>query len=629
MKIDPHLQTSNEILPKVKDRSYEDIMSSTNAIPTPSHPVPKSPALDKSLDVPSTIRESGPSLTDSTEPLQDSLTAPSASQAGDVPPTTKTPTVPPSPRPQFSGADIISPRDDASSQHVQEGHAIDNPQPEIAAEPAPGANGNLNTPSSDPADEPCSSADGSTATAAVDDDRETLQENTEEIVDTDVTSEQPAVVAEETKRNDHAESDDKLQPEATVAEPAEESPVTATPAPGLDETTAHTSEITIHPQAPTEEMKPNEPENTETEKEAPENVTVAHEGPVVLEEVHTNGHVNAKGEHNGENPSDSGVPADTTPTPVPNETDALSSSQPEPAEKLDEAPTTTVPVVDKAEEESAGVPSQPTTGEQDLTSVLPSAETTEATPSQLAEPVIEAPEPPLSSDPARATVDEGSELVVPPHGQLEGKEQLETDATAAGALKEAFHAAVDVENSTPALQCTELAVGETEQALHSQQGEEITSTAPVPEAPTLPATGAQVPTSTEPAEDIPAQSAGLTSAAAEPPSNTEDPVEPPLPSTDPPEKASHLQDSHLEAVEVLVSTDEGHTADPPPEELGVNVQAGAKERTSEDISNEGTGDLAQPVSIVDLAQEEAKQRETAELTKEGTDRSTCFVPRNR
>lgn len=596
-KIESYLQISNETLSEVKDQSYEDIMSSAYASLTPSQ-VPSGPPLHQNLDVPSTIHESEPP-TDNAEPLQDTFTAPSPSQ--DAPPT------PPSAMPQPYEADV-TPRDEPLGEQVQtrsEGHAVDvDPQPEVAAEPTLVASGNLNALSPVPAAEPSSSADSPSAGG---DGNGPSRENgtIDGEMDAQVTNETSVALAKQAKQNGHAEGGDKSQLEATVAEPAEESPADTAPAPVLDETTVHAKQMNPTLLAPTERMRPNETGRTDTGKEAREHAPVAHGDVAVSEAVPAKGHDSARGDHGGDNPTDTEEPADVVPTPVPNETDSRSEtdaqlpSQQEPAESLDETS-----MVDRAKEGSAEHPSQPTTGDQDPTALPLSAETTEVATSQSAELVIQAAEPLPSSDPAYATVDKGSELVTSPHGQTEVEEQPERNAIVTGESKEeAPPTAIDVENSISAPQCPESAVKETEQAASGQQEEGTTSATPVHETPTQAATDAQDPAPTEPGEDIPAQLVELASTAPDPQANTKDPVVPSLPLVDRPEAINDLaEDSTLAAQ---------------PEEPDVNVQAETEEHELEGIPKEGGDDLAQPVSNADPAQRELEQEEAVGSTEGG------------
>ena len=285
------MQTSKDALTEVKE-SYEDIMSSVYATPTVSQ-VPKFPPVDKSLDVPSTI--SGSELSaDNTEALQDNPTALSTSLAEYVPPTTVGPNAPPSPRLQPCEADDVALCDDVPSEQGQGEHTVDvDPQPEAATAPALVAKRNLNKTSSVPADEPSSNAH-SPSSAAADNGNRPSQGN--EIIEekTDARVEKPAVVAEETGQNGHAKFDDRLKPDATVAEPTKESLVETDPASMPDETT----ETAIHsPVISTEILQPSGPENTETGKGA------SADAKVVLEEMQANGHASAQDEHNAGNPT--------------------------------------------------------------------------------------------------------------------------------------------------------------------------------------------------------------------------------------------------------------------------------------------------------------------------------------
>lgn len=628
-KVESRLQTSNEALSEVKEQSYEDIMSSAYTSPTPSQ-LPTSSSLHKSLGVPPTIQESE-APTDNTDPLQDTPTTPSASQ--DVP---STPAVRHSPKPHLYEADV-TPHNDTPSEHVQEGHAAD-----VAAEPVPVANGNLNTPSSVPA-----AADGP---PAVNDDNGPSQEN--DIVKGElgahVTNESSLVVAEEAGQNGHTECDDKPQLEAILTGLADDAPIDSTAAPILDNTTAHTNETNIHLQAPsTEILRPNESGDTGTDKEAPEDATVPQGDPFVLEGVQVNGHASAKDEHGGENSADSSqVPADTATTPVPNEpvdhseTAASPPSLPAPTERLDETPTA-VPIVGRVTDELAGDPPQLPTGEQDAATLSLSAETTEGATSQPVETVVEAAEPP-PSDSGRAIVDKGSEPGMLQHGdEPEVKEQLEMD----GIVKEAPPAVVDFEDSTCAPQCLEPVVKETEQAFSSQQEEGTMSAAPVLETPTPSATDVQSQTFTEPAEYIPAQPTVLASAAPDMQPSTEGAVEPSLPPAGRPEATNHPQGSQLGVTEAIISIEgdiataslpasaeptlaDDTTPAPRPEEPIINVQAETDEHEPEGTPKEGADELAQPGSNADSAQGEVKE-EAAEFTKEGTYRSFFFLPPNR
>jgi hypothetical protein len=629
-KIESRLQTSNEALSEVKDQSYEDIMSSAYTIPTPSQ-LPTSSPLHKSLGVPPTIQESE-APTDNTEPLQDTPTAPSASQ--DVP---STPAVRHSPKPHLYEADVT--HGDTPSEHVQEGHTAD-----VAAEPVLVANGNLNTPSSVPA-----AADGPPAVSG-DIGPSQENDNVKGELGAHVTNESSMVIAEEAGQNGHTECDDKPQLEAIVTEPADDAP-DSTAAPVLDKTNAHTNETNIHLQAPsTEILRPNESGDTGTVKEAPEDATVPRGDPFVLEGVQVNGHDSAKGEHGGENSADSSqVPAGTATTPVPNEpvdhseTAASPPSLPVPTERPDETPTA-VPIVGRVTDELAGDPPQPPTGEQDAVALSLSAETTEGATSQPVEPVIEAAEPP-PSDWGGATVDKGSEPGVLQHDDTDVKEQLETYSIAKGAPPAVVGFEDSSEDSTCAPQCLEPVVKETEQAFSSQQEERTMSAAPVLETPTPSATDAQDQTSTEPAGYIPAQSTELASAAPDMQPNTEGAVEPSLPPAGRPEATNHPQGSQLGVTEAVVSTEgdiataslpasaeptlaDNATPAPPPEEPIINVQAETDERKPEDTPKEGADELAQPGSNADSDQGEVKE-EAAEFTKEGTYRSFFFIPPNR
>jgi len=575
-------------------------MSSTYASPTPSQ-VLRSPPLHKSLDVPSTIHESEP-LTDNTEPLQETPTTPTASQ--DVP-LTPPPAMPLSPEAE------IAPRDDSPSEQLQEGHAADvDPQSEeVAAETALVASGNLNALSSVPDAEPSSN---SNSPPAGDGDNRLSQENDtiKGQMGAQVTDENPVAPAEQAKKNDHAECGDQPQLEATVAEAAGQSPADTTLTPFLDETTAHTNETTIIPSPPPTEG-PNRAGGTETGERASEFATVAHRDAVILEAEPASGHDSAGDGYSGKSPAKFEVPAEITPTPVPNETAGLSetdappSSQQDSVESLD-GTLTAVPMADRAKKGSTEDPSQPTTGDQDRALPL-SAETTEIATSQSVDLVPRAAEPPPSSDPAFGSVGKGSELVIPPHGQTEVEEQPELDSIVTGESKEgALPPAVDVENSTSTPRCRELAVKESGQCASSKQEEGTTSTTPVHEAPTLAMTDVQDSASAEPAENIPAQSVELASATPDPQVNTNDPVVPYLPVVDPPEGTNDQLD--LAGAEA---------AAPPPGGLVVNVQAEAEERELESVPKEDGITLVRPISNAEPAQREVKQEEPVELNTGG------------
>ena len=621
-KGDSHLQTSNATLSEAKDQSYEDTMSPTFANSTLQ--VPNSPPSHKSMDVPSTILEFEPP-TDNNELSQDTHITASASE--DVPPT---PAVPPSPKPQPYEPEVTPPHDDAPSEQVHDEHAVDiESQAKVIAEPALVANGDLNPPSSVTTVERSPNADSPSIGGG---DHGLSQENgpMEREVAAPVTNENSVVVAD-ANQNGHAECDDELQLDATVAEPAEESPVDTNPASIPDKVNACTNETIVNPpDLSTERLSPNEPGGTEKEKGPPEDATVAHGDAVVWEGVQANGHVSANCGHTGENPADSQVPLDATPTSMPNETvdhsetHATPPCQPGPVEGLDETPTV-VSIVDRAKEESVEDPLQGTAGAQETTVLSPSVETAEGATYQPVEPVVETTGHPPASDPTCATVDKGSEPVIPPHDQAEVKEQPEGDAiTADESKEEALSAAVDVENSAqgPGL--------ERGQALPGQQEEGTICTTPVPDT-----------TSVEPAEDIPAQSAELFSTASDSQSNIEDPVDPPLPPPDRPEAAYHPQGSHLGGTKAVASARAGITTaslpandklnlaedsiSAPPEEPIADVQAETEEGKLEDIHMESGGDLTAPASNTEPAQGEVNQEKAVELTKEGTYRSFCFV----
>jgi len=575
-------------------------MSSTYTSLTPSQ-VLRNPPLDKSLDVPSTTHEYEP-LTDNTEPLQDTPTAPTASQ--DVP-LTPPPAMPPPPEAE------IAPREDSPSEQLQEGHVADlDPQPEeVAAEPVLVASGNLNALSSVPDAEPGSNSNSS---PTGDGDNGSSQENDtiKGQMGAQVTEENPVAPAEQAKKNGHAECSDQPQLEVTVAEAARQSPVDTNLTPFLDETTAHTNETTTMPSRPPTEGL-NRAGGTETGEGAPEFATVAHRGPIILGAEPASCHDSAGDRYSGESPATFEMPVETTPTPVPNETAGLSetdappSSQQDPAESLD-GTLTAVPMADRAKEGSTEDPSQPATGDQDRALPL-SAETTEITTSQSVDLVTQTAEPPPSSDPAFGTVGKGSVLVIPPHGQTEVEEPPELDSVVTGESKEvALQPAVDDENSTSAPRCRELAVKESGQGASSKQEEGTTSTTPVHEAPTLAKTGVQDSASAEPAEDIPAQSVELASATPDPQVNTNDPVVPSLPVVDPPEDTNDQLD--------LAG---GEAAAPPPGGLVVNVQAEAEERELESVPKEDGITLVRPISNAEPAQREVKQEEPVELNTGG------------
>ena len=575
-------------------------MSSTYASPTPSQ-VPRSPPLPKSLDVPSTIHGSEPP-TDSTEPLKDTSTAPSASQDA--------PLTPPSAVPLPQEAEV-APHDDPPSEKMREGHAVDfnSQSEEVAVEPALVASSNPNALGSVSATEPSSNAD---RPSGGDGDDGSSQENgtVNGEMDARVASESSVSPAKQAKQNGHAQCDGQPQLEATVMEISVQSPADTTLAPFLDETTAYTTETTIMPSLPSTEGL-NGSGGTETGEEAPEYAIVAHEDAFVSEAVPASGHDSAVDGHDVENPAKTEVPADITPIPMPNETvgdsevDAPLSSQQDPAKSLDET-LTAVPIADRAKEGSTDDPSQPPTGDQDR-ALPPSAETTEIATSQSVEPVTQAAEPPPSSDPAFATVDKGSELVVPPHGQAEVEEQAELDSIATGESKEeSLPTAVDVGNSTSAPQCQESAMKEPDQAAPSEQEKGTARAASMHEAPTQAATDAQDPASAEAAENIPAQSVELASSTPDPQVNTTDPVLPSLPLVDRPEATNDQLD--------LV---EASAAAPPPEELAVDVQVEAGQRELGGIPMEDGDDHAQPIADANPAQREVKQEEAVELTEGG------------
>jgi hypothetical protein len=570
-------------------------MSSTYASSTPSQ-VPRSP-LHKALDAPSIEP-----LTDNTEPLQDTPTVPNASQ--DVP------LSPPLAIPLPHEAKIV-PHGDLPSEQIQSGHADDvDPQLEVTAEPALVASDNLNALSPVPAAEPSSNADSPPASGG--DDGLSQQNGTiSGEMGAQVTNENSVPLAKQVKQNGHAECDDQPQLEATVAEVADQSPADTTLTPFLDETTAHANETTIIPPLPsTEGMNGAGAGGTKACEEASEYATVAHRDVMVLEAVPESVHDSAGDGYSGENPAKIEVPADITPTPMPietarySETDAPLSSQQDPAEGLD-VTLSAVPMDDRAKEGSTEAPSQPTTDQDQAPPV--SADATEFATSQSVDLVVQAAEPPPSSDPAVGTADKGSELVVPPNSQTEVVEQPELNPIATNESKEEdLPSAVDVENSTSAPQCQELPVKVPGQGAPRSQEEGTTSAGPVHEASTLAATDAQDPASLEPTDDVPAQSVELVSAALDPQVNTTDPVVPPLTLVDRPEATN----DQLDLAGASASA-------PPPEELAVNVQADAEECELESIPKEDGDDLVQPISNADLVQREVKQEAPVELTNGG------------
>ena len=595
------MQTGNEVPSEVKDQSHEDVISSTYASPTPSQ-VPRSPPLPKSLDVPSTIHGPEPP-TDSTEPLKDTPTAPSASQGA--------PLTPPSAVPLPQEAEVAPHDDNPPSEKKRAGHAVDvdSQSKEVAVEPALAASSNLNALGSVSTAEPSSDA-GSPSGGDGDDGSSQENVTIDGEMDARVTSENSVSPAEQAKQNGHVQCDGQPQLEATVVEAAVQSPADTTLAPFFGETTAHTNDTTMMPSLPSTEGS-NGARGTETGEEAPEYAIVAHQDTFVSEAVPVSGHDSAGDGYDVENPAKTEVPADITPTPMTNETvghseaDAPLSSQQDPTKSLNET-LTAVPIADRAKEGSTDDPSQPPTGDQDR-ALPPSAETAEIATSQSVEPVTQAAEAPPSSDPAFATVDKGSELAIPAHGQAEVEEQPELDSIAIGESKEeALPTAVDVGNSTSAPQCQESAMKEPGQAAPSKQEEGTTSAASVHEAPTQAATDAQDPASAELAEDIPAQSVELASASPDPQVNTTNLVSPSLPLVDQPEATNDQLDLA-----------EASAAGPPPAELAVNVQVEAEERKLGGIPTEDGDDHAQPISDANPAQREVEQEEAVELTKCG------------
>jgi hypothetical protein len=504
----------------------------------------------------------------------------------------------------------VTPRDEPPSAQVQEGHAADvDPQPEVAAQPSSIASSNLNAPSSVLAAELSSNADGSPA-GEIDNGPSQEDDTIKEEKGAQVTDENSVVPAKHARQDGHTECDGEPQLEPPVVEPTGELLADTTPAPVLDETTAHTNETSMTTSAPSREGPGrNEPGGTDMGKEPPEYATVAHGDAVILEAVPANDQDSARDEHGGENSVETELPADITPTPVPNETTGHSetdeplSSQQEPAERIEET-LTTVPMVDRAKEESAEDPSQPTIGDQDPRALPLSAETTEVATSQAVELVIQAAEPIPSSDPACETVNKGAELATPPHVQTEVEGQSEGNAIATGEPKEeALPMVVDVEDPTSA-QCPQSAVKETGQADSSQQEEGTTSAALVHEAPTHALTDAQDSASAEPAEGTPHQSMELASAAPDLQANTKDPVVPSLPLVDRAEATNDQPDL----------AEDPTTTTSPPEEPAVNVQAETEECESSGVPKEDGDDL---VSNAEPSQREVKQDEAVELTEGG------------
>ncbi len=437
------------------------------------------PPLHKSLDVLSTIHEYEP-LADNTEPLEDTLTASSASQG--VPPTAHSTMPPPH-------EEEVTPRDGPPSEQMQEGHAVEiGSQPEVAAEVASG-NGDLNGPISVSAAEPSSSADSPSAGGG---DNGLLQESDIEM-DAQVTNENSVALAKQAKKNGHGECDDKAKPEATVAERTERSPDT-NQAPFLDETTTHTNETAIILSSPSaERLRPSEAGGTEVGKEAPEYATVAHGDVVVLEAVPASGHDSAKDAYGIKDPAKTEEPADVTPTLVPNETTGHSESDVPHSiqQELSEGPYESLTAVTMAGSAKVGSTGDPSTGDQDPALPL-SAETTVAA----------------------------------------------TSNNATGELKEeALPTLVDVENLTFSPQCQESAVKEPGQAAPSKQEGWTTNAVPVHEeqAQTATDTHTQDLAPAGPADGIPAQSVGLSPTAPDPQVSTKDPVVPSLPLVDRPE----------------------------------------------------------------------------------------------